>query len=103
MFFVYSWLIAKLKVKETNKTAFIPALFFLIVITTIEWTPALIANGEDYIWLMLAPLLICNTYLIIGSHRIMNKVDGKSAKDPARKEVQPANNKKAKKQKLSKA
>lgn len=89
LFYLYAWLIAKLKAKETNKSAFIPALFFMVVVTTIEWTPALLAGGEDYIWLMLAPLLICNTYLLIGSHRIANKVDGKSAKDPAKKEVVP--------------
>ncbi len=86
LLFAFAWGIAKLKQKETNKSAFIPTLFFLIVITTVEWTPALIAEGSDYVWLMLAPLLICNTYLIIGSHRIANRVDGKSAKDPAKKD-----------------
>lgn len=86
LLFVFAWSIAKLKQKETNKSAFIPTLFFLIVMTTVEWTPALIAEGSDYIWLMLAPLLICNAYMIIGSHRIANRVDGKSAKDPARNE-----------------
>ena len=85
LLFAFAWLIAKLKQKETNHSAFIPTLFFLIVITTVEWTPALIAEGSDYIWLMLAPLLICNAYMIIGSHRIANRLDGKSAKDPARK------------------
>lgn len=86
LLFVVSWFIAKLKQKETNKSAFIPTLFFLIVITTVEWTPALMAEGSDYIWLMLAPLFICNAYMIIGSHRITHRVDGKSAKDPARKD-----------------
>ena len=94
LLFVYSWLVAKLKAKETNKSAFIPALFFMIVITTVEWTPALIAEGSDYIWLMIAPLLACNTYQLIGLHRIANRVDGKSAKDPARKNTESVNNKK---------
>lgn len=84
--FLYAWTVAKVKIKETNKSAFVPALFFIIVITTAEWTPALIAEGSDYVWIMLAPLLVCNTYQLIGLHRIANKVDGKSAKDPARKE-----------------
>ncbi|MHA6253468.1 KinB-signaling pathway activation protein [Oceanobacillus sp. CAU 1775] len=102
LFSIYAWFIAKLKAKETNQTAFVPALFFMVVMTTLEWTPALMAGGEDYIWLMLAPLLICNTYLLIGSHRIANKIDGKSAKDPARKDVQPEKTSK-KRKKSSKA
>lgn len=87
LFYLYSWFVAKLKQKETNKSAFIPTLFFMIVITTLEWTPALMAEGPDYVWLMFAPLLACNTYQIIGLHRIANRVDGKSKKDPARKET----------------
>lgn len=92
IFFGYSWFIGKLKQKETNKSAFIPTLFFMIVITTVEWTPALIAEGSDYVWLMFAPLLACNTYQIIGLHRIANRVDGKSKKDPARKDTSSARN-----------
>ena len=85
-FLLYSWLVANIKRKETNKSAFIPTLFFMIVMTTVEWTPALMAEGSDYIWLMFAPLLVCNTYQIIASHRIANQVDGKSKIDPARKD-----------------
>lgn len=94
LFFGYSWFVAKLKKKETNKSAFIPTLFFMIVITTVEWTPALIAEGMDYVWLMFAPLLACNTYQIIGLHRIANRVDGKSKKDPARGDTVAKTNKK---------
>lgn len=86
LFLLYSWIVASIKRKETNQSAFIPTLFFMIVMTTLEWTPALIAEGTDYVWLMIAPLLVCNTYQIIGMHRIANRVDGKSKKDPARKD-----------------
>lgn len=99
----YSWFVAKVKQKETNKSAFIPTLFFMIVITTVEWTPALIAEGSDYVWLMLAPLLACNTYQIIGLHRIANRVDGKSAKDPARKNTKQTRNKRSAKTTTSNA
>ena len=54
---VYSWIIAKIKAKETNNKAFIPALFFMVVITTVEWVPGLQAEGTDYVWLMIVPLL----------------------------------------------
>lgn len=97
-FFIYAWLIAKLKQKETNKSAFIPTLFFMIVLTTVEWTPALIAEGSDYVWLMFAPLLACNTYQIIGLHRIANREDGKSKIDPARKDTVSTNKQKNVKQ-----
>lgn len=93
LLFLYAWLVAKQKKKETNPSAFIPTLFFMIVITTVEWTPALIAEGSDYVWLMLGPLLACNTYQIIGLHRIANREDDKSKKDPARKEAAKTKNK----------
>ncbi|SHG11099.1 KinB-signaling pathway activation protein [Ornithinibacillus halophilus] len=68
--FIISWIVAKIKAKETNKTAFIPALFFMVVITTVEWVPALRAEGSDYAWLMIVPLLICNAYQLITLHRL---------------------------------
>lgn len=95
LFFLYSWIVARVKRKETNQSAFIPTLFFMIVMTTLEWTPALIAEGTDYVWLMFAPLLVCNTYQIIGMHRIANRVDGKSKKDPARKQTKTSSTKKS--------
>ncbi|WP_085993619.1 KinB-signaling pathway activation protein [Oceanobacillus senegalensis] len=69
----YSWLVAMKKVKETKKTAFIPTLFFMIVMTTIEWVPGLQADGTDYAWLMIAPLLACNTFQILALHRYSQK------------------------------
>lgn len=75
--FVYGWIVAKKKVKETNKSALIPTLFFMIVITTVEWVPGLQAEGTLYAWLMIAPLLACNTYQILVLHRINQKVGKK--------------------------
>lgn len=72
---VYSWIIAKIKAKETNRSAFIPALFFMIVVTTVEWVPGLQVQGTDYAWLMIAPLLACNTYQLLALHRINAKVE----------------------------
>ncbi len=71
--FVYSWIIAGIKAKETNRSAFIPALFFMIVVTTIEWVPGLRTNGGDYAWLMIVPLIICNTYQLLILHRLQDK------------------------------
>ncbi|TYR78561.1 KinB-signaling pathway activation protein [Priestia megaterium] len=57
--------VAFLKARQTKKEAFIPALFFMIVITTVEWFPALRTNEESWLYLMLFPLLICNMYQLL--------------------------------------
>ncbi len=62
--------IAKLKMDETNVTAFIPTLFLMVVMTSIEWVPGLRAEGTDYAWLMIIALLVCNAYQILLLHRL---------------------------------
>ncbi len=62
---VYGLVVAYLKAKSTKKEAFVPALFFIVVITTVEWFPALRTNEESWLYLMLFPLLICNTYQLL--------------------------------------
>ncbi|HZH61168.1 MAG TPA: KinB-signaling pathway activation protein [Metabacillus sp.] len=57
--------VAFFKKRDTNKEAFIPALFFMIVVTVIEWFPALRVNQEDWLLLMLIPLQICNAYQLL--------------------------------------
>jgi len=37
----------------------------MIVVTTIEWFPALRTNEESWLYLMLFPLLICNMYQLL--------------------------------------
>ncbi|MBN9656086.1 KinB-signaling pathway activation protein [Halobacillus sp. GSS1] len=65
-----SIIVAYVKAKETKWHAFIPALFFMVVVTSVEWVPALRAQGSDYVWLMIIPLFICNAYQLILLHRI---------------------------------
>nr|WP_202410678.1 MULTISPECIES: KinB-signaling pathway activation protein [Halobacillus] len=67
---VLSLIIAYIKAKETNAHAFLPALFFMVVVTTVEWVPALRAVGSDYVWLMIIPLFICNAYQLLLLHRL---------------------------------
>lgn len=71
-----AWMVAKRKAKETNRTAFIPALFLMIVITTVEWVPALQSEGIDYAILMIVVLLICNTYQLFSLHRLKKDKPG---------------------------
>lgn len=67
---IYGWIIAKIKAKETNQRAFIPALFLMVVMTALEWVPGLRTSGTEYAWLMIIPLLACNTYQLLILHRL---------------------------------
>lgn len=66
--------VAGIKAKLTNKEAFIPALFFMIVVTTIEWVPVLRVNEQSWVYLMIFPLLVCNAYQLL----ILQKLNEKS-------------------------
>lgn len=69
------------KVKMTEKKhVLISALFFMIVITTLEWTIALMgrdANIDEYVALLLFPLLAVNAYQLL----ILPKYNEKSEED----------------------
>ncbi|MGM0904900.1 MAG: KinB-signaling pathway activation protein [Bacillota bacterium] len=65
--------VAFLKLRQTNKTAFIPALFFMIVVTVIEWVPVLRVNEESWVYLMVFPLLVCNAYQLLMLPRLNEK------------------------------
>ncbi|MFB4170022.1 KinB-signaling pathway activation protein [Virgibacillus sp. JSM 102003] len=79
----YGWIIAKIKARETNQRAFIPALFLMVVMTAIEWVPGLRTSGTDYAWLMIISLLACNTYQLLVLHRITKEASkGKERIDP---------------------
>lgn len=93
---VYGLIIAKIKAKETNASAFVPALFLMVVMTALEWVPGLRTEGTDYAWLMVITLLACNTYQLLILHRLTRsgngKVDGKSPRtnNSARKKTSKA-------------
>lgn len=63
--FLVGCIIAYVKRVQTNKAAFVPALFFMFVVTTIEWFPALRVNEQNWLYLMLIPLLVCNAYQLL--------------------------------------
>lgn len=79
---VLSVMIAVIKAKETKAYAFIPALFFMVVVTTVEWVPALRAQDSDYVWLMIIPLFACNAYQLLLLHRLNN--DEKNNEDDSK-------------------
>lgn len=66
-------IVAFLKVKQTNKAAFIPGLFFMVVVTVIEWVPVLRVNEHSWLYLMLFPLLASNAYQLLVLHKLNQK------------------------------
>ncbi|MES5868709.1 KinB signaling pathway activation protein KbaA [Bacillus cereus group sp. RP32] len=71
--FLFGAIVAYIKSKETNRKAFVPALFFMVVVTILEWVPALRINDTDWLYLMVIPLLLCNAYQLLILHRLIGK------------------------------
>ncbi|MFX3674600.1 MAG: KinB-signaling pathway activation protein [Paenisporosarcina sp.] len=68
--------VAYVKAKWTNKQAFISALFFMIVVTTLEWLPVLMVrenNIDSWVALLLFPLLAVNTYQLLKLPKYIEK------------------------------
>src|SRR5690625_756647 len=61
-------IVASFKMKQTNRSAFIPALFVMVVILTLELSLVLRAGDIDFIILMLTPLIAANTFQILMLH-----------------------------------
>ncbi len=58
-------IVAYFKAKTTTKEMFVSALFFMVVITILEWLPVLQTNAEEWLYLMIFPLLVCNAYQLL--------------------------------------
>ena len=83
---IFGVIVAYFKVKQTNKQAFIPALFFMTVITVLEWVPVLRTDDDSWLYFMLFPLLICNVYQLL----ILNRLIHASQKELAEKRANKA-------------
>ena len=53
------------KVKMTNNSVVIPALFFMIVMTTVELIPFLRVEDTTWLYCTIFPLLLCNAYQLL--------------------------------------
>lgn len=65
---VVSGVTAYLKAQWTKKHTLISALFFMIVVTTLEWLPALMVrsgNIDEWVTILLFPLLAVNAYQLL--------------------------------------
>ncbi|MDF2684047.1 MAG: hypothetical protein K0R47_5237 [Brevibacillus sp.] len=57
----------------TNRTAWIPTLFFMFVVTALEWIPALKETDVHSTLSMLVPLLFCNVWQVMQLHRLVKR------------------------------
>ncbi|QUW20333.1 KinB-signaling pathway activation protein [Sporosarcina sp. Marseille-Q4063] len=87
---IVSSITAYLKAKWTKKHTLISALFFMIVITTLEWLPALMVrsgNIDTWVTILLFPLLAVNAYQILALPKYNTMSDVDKAKLDARREA----------------
>lgn len=87
---ITSFVVAYLKARWTKKHTFISALFFMIVITTLEWLPVLMVNEKDvdrYVTLLLFPLLAVNAYQLLKLPKYNAKSDVDRLKLEERRKV----------------
>lgn len=92
---------AYFKAKWTKKHTLISALFFMIVITTLEWLPALMVrsgNIDEWVTILLFPLLAVNAYQILALPKYnamsdADKIKLEERRDARRKKSKPATSK----------
>lgn len=80
---------AYVKAQWTKKHALISALFFMIVITTLEWLPALMirsGSNDEWVTIILFPLLAVNAYQLLALPKYNKQSDEDKAKLDARRE-----------------
>lgn len=70
---IVSLLVAYRKMQETNRSGFVPTLFFMTVVTILEAVPALKLNQPGYTLIMVIPLLVCNAWQIMQLHKLLQK------------------------------
>lgn len=63
-------IVAFMKAKQTKGFVFVPAVFFIFVVTTLEIVPTLTINDTNWLILMLVPVLICNIWQLLILHRL---------------------------------
>ncbi|MGZ9587268.1 KinB-signaling pathway activation protein [Paenibacillus marinisediminis] len=82
---VIAVVVAYYKARATNSMAFIPSMFFMIVVTYFEMLSALNVS-QVATWFVFIPLVTCNAYQILLLHRLLNN-NTQSASDQAQSSV----------------
>lgn len=87
---VVGLVVAYFKAKQTHKNTFISALFFMVVVTIVEWVPVLRVNEKSWIFLMIYPLIICNAYQILILPKYLKRSEAEREQARKRMEVRKA-------------
>jgi KinB signaling pathway activation protein len=75
-------IVAYARTTKADNQTFIPALFFMTVVTTVEWVPALQINDKNWLYLMLFPLLVCNAYQLLVLPKLLADSDAAKTEGP---------------------
>lgn len=81
---------AYFKAKWTKKHTLISALFFMIVVTTLEWLPALMVrsgNIDEWVTILLFPLLAVNAYQLLSLPKYNRQSDEDKQKQEERRKA----------------
>jgi len=78
-------LVARIKVQQTNRSSFIPAVFFMVVITALELSLVLRTSDVAYISLMVAPVLVANGYQLVALHEVTKRDEAHEKRIQARR------------------
>mgnify|MGYP002401180713 CR=1 FL=1 len=71
--------VAYFKAKQTNRSAFVPTVFLMFVVTVLEAWPSI--NGETNavsVIFMITPLFVCNAFQIMWLHKLVGSADEKT-------------------------
>ncbi|WP_088036548.1 KinB-signaling pathway activation protein [Evansella clarkii] len=90
----YGLIVAYFKSKDTHWLAFIPTLFFIVVVTMVEWIPALRENDMTFLLTSIVPLLVANTWQVLVLHRL-HEPESKPAEEKGKKKGKTTKNKSA--------
>nr|WP_244972291.1 KinB-signaling pathway activation protein [Mammaliicoccus lentus] len=62
---IFAIITSNIKNKQSKKNLWIPSMFFMIVMTTVELIPFLRVEDTSWIYLTIFGLLLCNSYQLI--------------------------------------
>src|SRR5699024_2967721 len=63
-------IVAKMKVKRTNQSAFVPSMFVMIVITALEFSLVLRAGNIPFVIIMVITVLTATAYQLLILHKV---------------------------------
>lgn len=69
--------VANYKARATNRLAFTPAMFFMIVVSTLEMISVL-SVSQAATWFIFIPLVACNAYQMLVLHKLIASTDNQA-------------------------